>query len=266
MLIVKVGGAKNIDWDLIAADLKNILEREQVVLVHGASQTRDDIAKTLDAPSETVVSPSGVSSVFTNRRAMEIFLMAYSGLVNKLIVENFQGHGINAIGLSGVDGRIWEGKRKDRLLVKEGEKIKVRKGNLTGRVEKVNTGLITNLVQEGYVPVICPPAISYEKELINVDNDLAIAVMARELGVKNIVVLFEAGGLLEDLSDPHSLVKKINKEEIEKFYDFAKGRMKKKIMGAKEALDNGAEKLYWGPINIDSPITKAIEGGGTIIS
>ncbi len=266
MILVKVGGAKNINWDQIAIDLKIILENEQVILVHGASQTRDEIAKQLGSPSETVTSPSGVTSVFTDDKAIDIFLMAYSGLVNKKIVENLQSHDINAIGLSGVDGRIWEGRKKDKVIVQDGGKIRMRRGNRTGRVEKINSNLLLKLVKDGYVPVLCPPAISYENEIINVDNDLAIAVMAKKLEIETIVVLFEAGGLLRDVEDPKSIIRKIKREEIEQYYDYAKGRMKKKIIGAKEALDNGVRSIYWGAIDNELAITNAIKGNGTTIS
>jgi [amino group carrier protein]-L-2-aminoadipate 6-kinase len=265
MILVKVGGAKNLNWNEIGTDLKTLSEKEQIILVHGASKIRDDIAVQMGAPTQTVVSPSGVSSVFTDQTAMDIFLMSYPGLVNKTIVAKLQQLGINAIGLSGVDGRIWEGVRKDKILIKENGKIFAKTGNMTGRVEKINTKLILDLLGSGYLPVITPPAISYEGEIINVDNDLAIAVMGRELKIEKLVVLFEAPGLLEKFGDESSLIKEIPKDKIDDFLKFGEGRMKKKIIGAKEALNNGVSEVIFGDSRVNNPIQNALNYAGTVI-
>ncbi len=263
MIIVKIGGAKNIDFDNIAQDLKNI--DDQIILVHGASKTRDEIADNLGHPAKTVVSPSGVSSVFTDEKALEIFLMAYCGLVNKQIVAGLQRNGINAVGLSGIDGRLWEGKRKDLTLVKEGDKVKVMRGNHTGKIEKINKNLIEVLLDANYVPVVSAPGISYEGEIINTDNDTATTLMALALGARKIVSLFEAPGLLKDVNDPKSLIKEIAKEKIQDYFEFAKDRMMKKIMSAEKALNKGVKAVYFGDVRVQNPVTNALTGKGTII-
>lgn len=57
MMVVKVGGGKNINWDYIAQDLVNLIKKERVVLIHGASSRRDEIANLLNRETKTVVSP-----------------------------------------------------------------------------------------------------------------------------------------------------------------------------------------------------------------
>ena len=75
----------------ICSDIKKLVDMgEKIVLVHGASATRDELAEALHAPTKTITSPSGVSSVYTNDKAIDIFLMAYAGLVNKRIVAALQ--------------------------------------------------------------------------------------------------------------------------------------------------------------------------------
>ena len=125
------------------------------------------------------------------------------------------------------------------LKVKQGDKIKIVRDDYTGKVVKINTDLIELLMSNGYVPVLCPPAISYESEAINVDNDRAAAILGGALKVDAIVQLFEAPGFLKDFEDPSSLIKNIPGESIEDFYQYAGGRMKKKLMGAKEAIEAG---------------------------
>lgn len=265
MLIIKVGGGKNINWDYVCQDIASLVKKEKVILVHGASAKRDEMAKKLGRPTKTIISPSGISSVYTDQKALEIFLMVYAGLINKKIVAKLQKLGVNAVGLSGVDGQLWQGKKKKYTLVKEDEKTKLMKDNLTGRVEKINTKLIKILLDNGFILVICPPAISFEGEIINVDNDLAVATMAGALSVKKIVVLFEAPGLLKDPNDESSLIDQIRKEKVDDYLKFAQGRMKKKILGAKEAISAGAREIYWGDGRAKNPIQKALSGKGTVI-
>src|SRR5260221_12044085 len=104
------------------------------------------------------------------------------------------------------------------------------KDNLTGKVEKVNSALVTLLMDNGYTPVVCPPAISNDHEIVNTDNDFATVVMAEALGIKEMVVLFEAPGMLKDVNDEKSVIAEIQKEKLDNYLEFAVGRMKKKLL------------------------------------
>lgn len=266
MLIIKIGGGKEIQWNYICEDVYQLVSSGQkIIIVHGASEKRNELAKIFGAPTKTVISPSGISSVLTDRTAIEIFLMAYAGLINKQLVEKLIAHGINAVGLSGIDGKLWQAKKKGNIFVKENGKTKLVKGNLTGRVEKVNHQLLALLIDHGYVPVISAPAISYENEIVNTDNDWATAVTAGSLQAKEIMYLFEATGLLKDFSDKSSVIAHIDKNHIDEFMHSAEGRMKKKLLGVKKAFELGVEKIYFGDGRIKNPIQSALEGKGTII-
>lgn len=266
MLIVKAGGGKNINWDYICSDFASLVAKDKAIMVHGASGVRDELAENLGSKTKTVVSPSGITSVYTDKKALDIFLMAYAGLVNKKIVAKLISYGVNAVGLSGVDGLLWQAKRKKNLLVKEGKKTKLLKNNYTGKVENINTKLILILLDHGYIPVVCPPAISRNWEVVNVDNDLAISVMAEKMKATQIVSLFEAPGLLKDKNNERSLIKRIKKEEISKYLKYAKGTMQKKIIGAQRAIEAGVEKIFWSDGRVKNPIKKALAGRGTVIT
>lgn len=265
MLIVKVGGGKTINWEFIAEDLKSILKKEKVVLVHGANAIRDEIAKKMGHPTKMIISPSGVSSVYTNKEAIDIFLMSYAGLINKRIVATLQRAGVNAVGLSGVDGRLWEGAQKKQIYSVENGKTRLINDNLTGRVEKINTELISLLLNKKYTPVICPPAITDNGEIINTDGDMATIEMARALGVNTIMYLFESPGFLQNFPDESSRIPIINASEIDNIFEMAQGRMKKKVLGIKKAFEYGVTKIYFGDGRIKYPITNCLEGNGTII-
>lgn len=266
MILIKVGGGKSINWDFIAEDVKNIKKKEDVVIVHGASAKRDEIAKKLGSPTKTVISPSGISSVYTDEKALEIFIMVYSGLINKQIVATLQKHGIPAVGLSGVDGTLWQAKAKKELMIQEGKKIKLIKDNRTGRVEKINTDLIKMLLKNNYVPVISAPAISYDHEIVNTDNDWAAAVTAGSLHVEKLIYLFEAPGLLKNRKDESTVIKHVPRKKIAEYFKYAEGRMKKKLLGVQKAFELGVKKIYWGDGRIKSPVTSTLLGKGTVIN
>lgn len=265
MILIKIGGGKNINWDYIAEDIAKLDKKEKIIVIHGASETRDKIALQLKTPTQTVTSPSGVTSVFTDQNAIDVFLMAYAGLVNKKIVVSLQKHGVNAIGLSGIDGKLWLGKHKNNILIKQGDKTKLITGSLTGRVEKINTNLLHLLLSNNYTPVLCPPALSYDNVIINCDNDWATAILAGALDLKTIVVLFEAPGMLKNYTDENTIIPIVDKTKLFQIMPFAQGRMKKKIIGAQKAFELGVQTIYWGDGRIKNPIINLLSGKGTII-
>ena len=267
MLLIKIGGGENINIDYISQDIKTLIDDGlKVIIVHGASATRDKIAKKLNIKTRTITSPSGISSVYTDEDAIDVFLMTYAGLINKKIVANLQKYNVNAIGLSGIDGRLWEAKRKNSGYFVENGKTMFYKDNKTGRVDKINVDLLELLLDNGYVPVICPPAISFENDIVNTDNDFATATMVQALNIKDMVVLFEAPGILKDLNDKSSVIKKIKKSEIDKYMIYAQRRMKKKLLGTQKAFEYGLLKMYCGDGMVRQPIINILKGKGTIIS
>ena len=266
MLIVKVGGSKGIPIDAVCQDISMLVQRgERVILVHGASHETNLLSTALGKPPRFVTSISGVESRYTDRETLEIFCMAYAGKMNKLFVERLQQLGVNAVGLSGVDGRSLEGERKAAIKVIEHGKRKVLRDDCTGRVEQINTALLTLLLEHGYTPVLCPPAISYESEIINVDGDRAAAVLAAAFKADTLVILSNVPGLLRDVNDASSLVRRIDRAHLSSYMDFAQGRMKHKMMGVAEALAQGVGTVILGDARVAQPIQQALQGHGTVI-
>lgn len=263
MYLLKIGGGKAVRWDYIAEDLKAL--PEEVILVHGANYYASEVAKKLGVRERFITSPSGHTSRYTDERAMELLTMTYAGLVNKKIVSVLRRYGVNALGLCGADGGIWTGERKDAILSQDGGKVKVVRDSLTGNVTSVNKDLITILVRRGYTLVITIPAITPKGELINVDNDRTVAVMARDLGVRKIVMLFEAPGFLTDTGDESTRVARMKMTEIEKYMKKSEGRMRKKLLGIEEACSFGVTNVYLGDGRIRQPIRRALAGEGTVI-
>lgn len=266
MLVVKIGGGSGIAIEPTVADLSEMTRAgRRTILVHGASGDTNLLAERLGKPPRFVTSVSGIESRFTDRETLEIFEMAYCGKGNKAIVEAFQRRGVNAVGLSGLDGRIFEGKRKDAITILEGGKRKVLRGDYTGKVERVNTGLLTLLLDHGYLPVLCPPAASYEGEAVNVDGDTAAAMLAVAVKAEEFLMLSNVPGLLRDLKNPASLIDRIPAAAVDEFMPVAQGRMKRKLMAAATALEGGVRRVILAAANTERPVAAALAGGGTVI-
>lgn len=265
-LVLKVGGGAAIDLDAVADDVAaHWQEGLRLALVHGGAATLNDVATRLGHPPEFLTSPSGHTSRRTDRRTLEIFQMVYCGQVNKAIVERLQRRGVNALGLSGLDGRIWEGPRKAAVqAMRQGRRVVVR-DDYTGKVERVNTGLIVSLIAAGLLPVLTPPAASYQGDAINVDGDRAAARTAAALGVETLVILSDVPGLLERFPDEASLIRRIPRDAVDGFVAIAADRMKKKVLGASEALAGGVRRVIFADGRCREPLRRALAGEGTVL-
>ena len=266
MLVVKVGGGEGIPIDAVCQDMRDLTQQgERVILVHGASHETNVLSEALGKPPRFVTSVSGLQSRYTDRETLMLFAMAYVGKLNKLFVERLQQLGVNAVGLCGADGRSMEGTRKAAIKIVEDGKRRVLRDDFTGRVERVNTGLLALLLDNGYTPVLCPPALSYDSEIINVDGDRAAAVVAVACKAESLVILSNVPGLLRDIADPDSLVACVDRDQLDDAMDIAQGRMKKKVMGAREALEGGVGRVILGDARLQQPVRRALDECGTVL-
>ena len=267
MLIIIVGGGEGSYYDKVCSDLARLYHKgRSCLLVHGGSHETNILSERLGHPPRFVTTVSGYESRYTDRKTIEIFEMAYCGKINKMIVEILQSHDVPAIGLSGLDGKLLLAARKPTLTIVENGKKKVLRDAYTGKIESVNTDLIHLLYQAGYVLAVCPPAISREHQAVNVDGDRAAARIAEAVKADDLVILSNVPGLLEKIDDPTTLIKDIKLSEIDHYFEYAKGRMKRKLLAAKEALLGGVTRVTLGDARVDSPITHALSGNGTVIT
>ncbi len=107
MITVKIGGSVVDDLHpSVVADIKKVIELEEVILVHGGGKEVTKVTEQLGKEPKFVISPGGVKSRYTDLETAEIFTMVMSGRINKTIVRMLQKNGIDAVGLSGIDGKI----------------------------------------------------------------------------------------------------------------------------------------------------------------
>lgn len=267
MIVVKIGGTNGVNLPAVCADVAELVKSgERVVVVHGGSGETNAISEKLGHPPRFVTSVSGFSSRYTDRETLEIFAMVTAGKINTLLVEAFQRLGVNAFGLSGVDGRLMAAKRKDSIRIVENGKQRILRDDYTGKIESVDGRLLHMLLAAGFTPVVAPLAISPDGDALNVDADRAAAMVAGALAAEQLIILSNVPGLLRQFPDESTLIPHIDKARVEQALDFAEGRMKKKVLGASEALGLGVGQVIFADGRTEGPIRRAIAGQGTVIS
>ena len=268
-IVVKLGGSAGIDNNLTLDDLATLWPGARIVFVHGANATLDEFMRSQGKEPPHVTSASGQVSRYTDYDTMDDMLAIYAGRVNKRLVEGLQARGVNAVGLSGLDGRIAQGKRKPNIRVVENGKPKVLRGDYAGSLRQIDTSLLTLLLDNGYLPVVTPPALSDEGEAINVDGDKLALQLALALQAQAMVLLSNTTGLLADVNDPDSLVSVVDvtsTESVEAAMIAAAGRMKKKVQAGIDAVNAGIPTVIFGDARIDSPVSSALAGHGTRVT
>ena len=267
MIVIKIGGGAGITEKSYANFAEDIAALEQpAVLVHGGNAEFSQLSRDLGRPPRMVTNEKGRISRYTDRETIDMMLMAYAGKVNKRIVARLQAAGVNAVGLSGIDGRIATGRRKSTIRVIEDGKPRVLRDDHAGTIEQVDTTLICLLLDAGYLPVITPPALALEEGTpINVDGDRLSLALATELGAEAIYFFSDTPGLLADKDDESTLIREIDVSDPEAALESAQGRMKVKVESAIKAIEQGVGKVVFSDARATHPLQRALTGEGTVI-
>lgn len=262
MIIVKIGGGAGINLRGIIKDLAGI--DEKFIIVHGANALRDKLAEDLGQPKKVVTSVSGYSSVYSDEALIDQMMMAYAGARNKRIVELCHQNGINAVGLSGLDGKAVQGVRNKGIRVYQDGKLKILR-DYSGKPEAVNRPLLELLLKHDYVPVITVPIIDEQNTAINTENDDVVRVLQKALHADTVINLIEAPGFLENREDEGSLIKRIPSSELEAREQQVDGRMKRKMLAVRKLFEHGASRVVIADGRSEHPVAEALAGKGTVI-
>jgi len=266
MIVVKMGGAQGVNLAAICQDAAELIHQgEQVIFVHGGSNETNELSEKLGHVPRFITTASGFTSRYTNRQMLEIFAMA-TAKINLMLVEQLQKAGVNAVGLSGADGRLLSARRNEAIKIVENGRRMVIRDDFTGKIEQVNTGLLQALLAAGLAPVIQPLAISKASDALNIDADRAAAEIAGALGAGQLILLTNVPGLLRCFPDESTLIPFVPRTELDTAINAAEGRMKKKVLGAIEALNLGVQKVIFADGRVEHPLIDALQGRGTTIA
>jgi acetylglutamate kinase len=190
----------------------------------------------------------------TDPATLEVATAVLAGLANKRLVARLRAAGIDALGLSALDGGVVEVERHDQAA---------RLGAV-GRVCRVNAELLRALVAAGKTPVLASIA-ALDGELLNVNADDVAAAVAGALGAHTLVLLSDAPGVQLD----GGLVPRLGRTELNAALGHAdvQGGMIAKLLAARAALEGGVKRVQIAAWNGPGTLKSLLAGnGGTTIT
>ena len=256
-IVVKYGGNAMIDEDLKQQVMEDIallwLIGMRIVLIHGGGPEITDLMARLGKEPEWL---DGVR--VTDKETAEIAQMVLAGKVNKTLVTFLEAKGGNAMGISGMDGRLIEAEKKDERL------------GYVGNVTQVNIEPIVDLLDMNYIPVVSSLGCNKEGDIFNINADTAAAKIAAALGAERLILMTDIDGILRDKSDPDSLITDLTIAEARKLQDegVISGGMIPKVECCLDALQNGVRNVVIMDGRVPHSILMELltdEGAGTMI-
>lgn len=266
MLVVKIGGGVGIGVDAFERFAANIATMtEPIVVVHGGNAEFSRLSEQLGIPPQIVASSTGRVTRYTDAETMDAMLMAYCGKVNKRLVAAMRSAGVNAVGLSAIDGGIAVGKRKAVLRGEIDGRKRVFRDDHAGTIEEIDPTLIRMLMDAGFVVLITPPTLSHEGVPINVDGDKLAQKLAESLEADGLLFFSDTPGLLADRHDESALIRTIDAGNPDAAIAAAEGRMVVKVEQAVKAVERGVGQVVFGDGRAERPISRALAGDGTVV-
>ena len=201
IVVVKYGGNAMVNEQLKQQVMEDIvllwLIGVRIVLVHGGGPEINELMDRLGKKPEFV---GGLR--VTDKETMDIVQMVLAGKINKTLVNLLEMKGGKAVGLSGMDGRLLQCTMKDERL------------GYVGEIQKVHINPVTDLLNNGYIPVISTVGCDKSGNAYNINGDTAAAYIAGALGAKTLIMMTDIAGVLRDREDPSTLIPEIALDEL----------------------------------------------------
>jgi acetylglutamate/LysW-gamma-L-alpha-aminoadipate kinase len=263
VLVIKCGGSTATEPAALCADVAGLAAAGRtVIVVHGGSADIERLGARLRVPMRRLVSPDGQSARYTDAATLEVVTLALAGAVQPRLVAALHAAGVPAAGLTGLDGGLLRASRRQaqRTMVR-GRQMVVR-GDLSGRITTVNTGLLRCLLGAGIVPVICPPALAGDGTAVNADADRVAAAVAAAMAAATLVLLTGAPGVLADPADSSSVLPVCTMPRHGPPPQRG-GGIGVKLTAARQALSAGVPEVLIADGRAPRPVHRALAGHAT---
>ena len=242
-VVIKYGGHAMVNEDLKEAFAQDVVLMKYVglrpVIVHGGGPQISE-----------VMAKMGIEPVFiegqrvTDEATMNVVEMVLVGTVNKNIVGLINRHGGQAVGLSGRDGNMVVAEKMQIYRYSgEDRPPEIIDIGRVGKVKEVNPGVITTLMENGFLPVIAPVGVGPGGEAFNINADLVAGAIAGALQAEKVIYLTDVEGVKDA---DGSLLSSLDLAQVEDLLErgVAKGGMIPKLKSARKALKAGVQKAH----------------------
>lgn len=235
IVVVKYGGSAMTDESLQKQVIQDAVLLKLVgfkpIIVHGGGK---EISKWVE---KSGMEPRFVNGLrVTDEPTMEIAEMVLNR-VNKTLVKMIEEMGILSVGISGKDGGLLHVLKK----CSNGEDI-----GFVGEIDKVNPKVLNDLLDNDYLPVVCPIGFDDNYDTYNINADDAACAIAKALKVEKLAYLSDVPGVYRNPNDKSSLIYELPYEELTALIESGAitGGMLPKLLSCKDAIDNGVARVH----------------------
>lgn len=235
IVVVKYGGSAMTDESLQKQVIQDAVLLKLVgfkpIIVHGGGK---EINKWVE---KSGMEPRFVNGLrVTDEPTMEIVEMVLNR-VNKTLVKMIEEMGVLSVGISGKDGGLLHVQKK----YSNGEDI-----GFVGEIDKVNPKVLNDLLDNDYLPVVCPIGFDDNYNTYNINADDAACAIAKALKVEKLAYLSDVPGVYRAPNDKSSLIYELPYEELTALIDSGTitGGMLPKLLSCKDAIDNGVARVH----------------------
>ena len=257
-VVIKYGGNAMVSPQLKEQVMEDIvllwLVGVRVVLVHGGGP---EISELMEKLGKKAVFVDGLR--VTDKETVDIVQMVLAGKVNKTLVNLLEMKGGNAVGLSGMDGRLIECTMKDPKL------------GYVGNIQKIHIQPVEDLLSGGYIPVISTLGCDREGNTYNINGDTAAAHIAGALNAERLILMTDIAGLLQDKDDPTTLIPQLTVSQAQALQGqgIISGGMIPKVNCCIDAIQAGVKHVVMMDGRVPHSILMELltdEGAGTMVT
>ncbi|MBR6221801.1 MAG: acetylglutamate kinase [Lachnospiraceae bacterium] len=234
-IVVKYGGSAMLDDTLKYNVIRDVALLKLIgmrpIIVHGGGKEISSWIKKLGMEPEFI---NGLR--VTDEPTMEVAEMVLNR-VNKSLVQMMQKLGVKAVGISGKDGDLLKVKKK----LSEGKDI-----GFVGEVTDVDSSVIDTLLDNDFVPVICPIGSDENYDTYNINADDAACAVATAINAEKLVFLTDIEGIFTDPTDKSTLISEMDIETAKEFIEkgIVGGGMLPKLNNCIDAIVNGVSRVH----------------------
>lgn len=244
--VVKFSGKVTED----AANLASLAEELALIhqvgirlcIIHGGGKQLSELAQKLGVV-QTVIEGRRV----TDDETLDLAKMIFRGKINTEILAHLRHRGIDAVGLSGIDGGVIKAVRRPpkEIADREGNKNIVDFGNV-GDIVDVDTRLVELLLSGDYLPVISSLAADDAGKVFNINADTIAAEIAVSLKAEKLILMTDVDGIYETADDPASLISEMTVAEMKEMINSgrATGGMIPKLESLMSLLERGVRSAH----------------------
>lgn len=235
VIVVKYGGSAMVDQELKMNVIKDVVLLKLVgfkpIIVHGGGK---EISRMV---GKMGMEPKFVNGLrVTDADTMEVAEMVLNK-VNKELVTLVESLGVKAVGISGKDGKLLQVEKK----LADGEDI-----GFVGNVTDVNPKIVQDLLENDFLPIICPIGLDKDFQTYNINADDAACAIAEAMKAEKLTFLTDIDGVMRDPKDPESLISELKVDEAVALIENGNvgGGMIPKLQNCIDAIKNGVSRVH----------------------